>query len=175
MKRHILTSAFGVLITLATASVASAQGLTNFPMVGITRGQTLKINLAHWPGQPCSMVKLGFQNSNGVAVGPSETVTLAQGISKSLAYNPTVAWGERVELLPTVVAPANSKCVASVEVISAGETLVLVPGTVGFSPKPVFGMLGLTGRQTVRLNVVNFPPPNHAQERSVLRTTMASR
>jgi hypothetical protein len=158
MKRHILPFMLGVFIALATANVASAQGLTDFPMVGITHGQTIHINLSRCASCLCPPAKLGFQNSNGVAVGPSETVTLAAGQTRSLAFSPTIASGIREELLPTVVVPAGSDCVASVEVISSNETLVLVPGAPGFSLNPVFGALGLTTHQTARLNVVAYPP-----------------
>ena len=166
MKPHTLAFALLLLLALATASVAWAQGSpsgpTNFPMVGITTGQTLQVNLVHFPPDPCNTVKIGFQNSSGKAVGPTKTATPAAGHAVSLAYSPTIAAGKREELLPTVVAsPSGSTadgCVATVEVISSGATLVLVPGAVGYPPDPVFGMVGVTSLQTVRLNVVAFPP-----------------
>ncbi len=169
MKQHTLTSALGVLIALATANVTLAQvppGPTSFPMVGITGAQTLQLNLVAYPPDPCNTVKLGFQNRNGVAVGPSKTVTLQPGQSASLALNGSslVAADQRVELLPTVTgmdgAATGAACVASVEVINNAKsvTTVLAPGAVGFPPDPVFGMLGVTSLQTVRLNVVAFPP-----------------
>ena len=73
-------------------------------MVGITGAQTLQLNLVAYPPDPCSMVQLGFQNRNGVAVGPSETVTLQSGESMSMAVNGNslVAADQRVELHPTV-------------------------------------------------------------------------
>src|ERR1035438_10378609 len=166
MKQHRLTSALGVFIALATANVTLAQGPTNFPMVGITGAQTLQLNLVAYPPDPCSMVQLGFQNRNGVAVGPSETVTLQSGESMSLALNGNtlVPADQRVELLPTVSgmngAATGASCVASVEVINNanGVTTVLAPGADGFPPTPAFGMLGVTSLQTVRLNVVAYPP-----------------
>jgi hypothetical protein len=164
-------NAIKIFITLATAPVGLAQtfpGPTNFPMVGLSQGQTLQLNLVHHPPQPCGTVKLGFQNSNGVAEGPSETITLAPGHSVSLTYSPVIAFGKRLEVLPTVVAnpsviakpatPTLAGCVASVEVIRLGVTTVLVPGAVAFSPNPVFGMLGVTSLETVRVNVVAYPP-----------------
>jgi hypothetical protein len=166
MKQHKLTSALGVFIALATANVALAQGPTNFPMVGITGAQTLQLNLVAYPPDPCLTVNLGFQNRNGVAVGPSQTVSLQQGQSVSLALNGASLVGadQRVELLPTVTgfggAATGASCVASVEVIdnANGATRVLAPGAVGFPPIPAFGILGVTFFQTVRLNVVAFPP-----------------
>ena len=166
MKQHRLTSALGVFLALTTAKVALAQGPTNFPMVGITGAQTLQLNLVAFPPDPCATVNLGFQNRNGVAVGPSQTVTLQPGHSASLALNGSslVAADQRVELLPTVTgmdgAATGAACVASVEVIGNANsvTTVLASGAVAFPPVPVFGMLGVTSVQTVRLNVVAFPP-----------------
>jgi hypothetical protein len=69
-----------------------------------------------------------------------------------------------VELHPTVTgldgAATGAACVASVEVIenSNGVTTVLTPGAVGYPPSPIFGMLGVTSAETVRLNVVAYPP-----------------
>jgi hypothetical protein len=157
------------IIVLTTANVALAQvppGPTSFPMVGITGAQTLRLNLVAFPPDPCATVKLGFQNRNGVAVGPTKTVSLQPGQSTTLTMNggSLVAPDQRVELLPTVTgmdgAATGAACVASVEVVnnSNGVTAVLAPGAVGFPPVPVFGMLGVTSLQTVRLNVVAFPP-----------------
>lgn len=158
------TRRFAALIALAIANVALAQGLTNFPMVGIARGQSLVLNLVAFPPSPC-MAQLGFQNSSGSPVGPNETVTLAPGQSASLALNGnslTTTIGQRVEVLPTVAlsAAAANACVATAEVIDnlLGVTMVLVPGAVSFPPSPAFGMLGVTVLQTVRLNVVAYPP-----------------
>ena len=166
MKQHTLTSVLGVFMALATANVTLAQGPTSFPMVGITGAQTLQLNLVAFPPTPCSMVQLGFQNRNGIAVGPSETVTLQSGESVSLTLNGRshVAADQRVELHPTVSgmngAATGASCVASVEVINNanGVTTVLAPGAVGYPPNPAFGLLGVTSLQTVRLNVVAFPP-----------------
>lgn len=170
MKQHLLTSALGVLIALATANHTLAQvppGPTSFPMVGITGAQTLQLNLVAFPPNPCGPVNLGFQNRNGVAVGPRETTTTLQpGQSISLAVNGSflVAADQRVELLPTVTgmdgAATGASCVASVEVIdnADGVTTVLAPGAFAWPPEPDFGVLGVTSLQTVRLNVVAFPP-----------------
>jgi hypothetical protein len=170
MKQHALTSALGVIIALATTNNAQAQvppGPTSFPMVGITGAQTLQLNLVAYPPDPCSTVQLGFQNRNGVAVGPRETTSAlqpGQSVSLALNGNTLVAADQRVELLPTVTgldgAATGASCVASVEVVdnANGVTTVVAPGVVGFPPAPVFGMLGVASFQTVRLNVVAFPP-----------------
>ena len=170
MKQHLLTSALGVLLGLATANHTLAQvppGPTSFPMMGITGAQTLLLNLVAYPPNPCSPVQLGFQNRNGVAVGPNETTPAlqpGQAVALALNGNTLVAADQRVELLPTVTgldgAATGASCVASVEVIdnAGGVTMVLAPGAVGYPSTPIFGMLGVTSLQTVRLNVVAFPP-----------------
>jgi hypothetical protein len=166
MKQHSLTSALGLFIAFTTANVTLAQGPTSFPMVGITGAQTLRLNLVAFPPSPCLTVQLGFQNRNGVAVGPSQTVSLQQGQSVPVDLNGAslVAADQRVELLPTVIgfdgALTGAGCVASVEIIdnANGVTTVLAAGAVGLPSEPVFGMLGVTSAQTVRLNVVAFPP-----------------
>ena len=177
MREYALTSTFRIFTTLAfialtaanvtLAQVPPANGLTVFPMVGITGAQTLHLNLVAFPPNPCSSVTLGFQNHNGVAVGPRETTgTLEPGQSLSLDLNGSTLVGadQRVELLPTV-AGINGKatgpgCIASAEVIenANGATVVLAPGAVGYPPSPAFGLLGVTSFQTARLNVVAFPP-----------------
>lgn len=135
-------------------------------MVGIVRGQTLLLNLVAYPPTPCS-AQLGVQDSNGTVVGLSQNLQLLPGQSAFLAVNGnslTTAFGQRVELLPTVTGPDGTipapACVATAEVIDnfLGVTAVLAPGAVGYPPQPFFGMLGVTLFQTVRLNVVAFPP-----------------
>jgi hypothetical protein len=157
MKQQTLTSALGVLISLAIANATLAQvlpgsGPTNFPMVGITRGQTLLLNLVAFPPNPC-MAQLGIQDGNGNVIALSQNLTLAPGQSAVLAVNGnslTTAFGQRVELLPTVAGPDGAlpaaSCVASAEVIDnvLRVTMVLVPGAVGFPPNPAFGLLGVT-------------------------------
>ncbi len=165
MKRHTLLSALAVSIVLA--HVAAAQivppNATNFPPVGITRGQTLLLHVVAFPPDPCN-AQLGFLTSAGLSVGPSQQVQLPPGQSASVALNGNsllASFGHRMELLPTVaVAGGASSCIASVEVVDnlLGGTTVLVPGAVGFPPNPAFGLLGVTVLQTVRLNVVAFPP-----------------
>ncbi|MGA3100024.1 MAG: hypothetical protein ABSF25_26525 [Bryobacteraceae bacterium] len=165
MKRHTLISALAVFVVLTHAASAQNDPLasTNFPMVGITRGQTLVLNVVAFPPTPCD-AQLGFLNSTGLPVGPSQQVQLPPGQSASVALNGNsllATFGHRMELLPIVaVAGGGTSCVASVEVVDnlLGATAVLVPGAVGFPPNPAFGMLGLTVLQTVRLNVVAFPP-----------------
>ena len=107
---------------------------------------------------------MGFQDTNGNAVGTTKSVTLQAGQSASLAIKGSTLSSVKdhlIEVLPTIVLNGNeTSCVASVEVFtnSSGITNVLVPGAISYPPDPVFGQLGVTSVQTVRLNVVAFPP-----------------
>jgi|SRR5580700_996794 hypothetical protein len=151
------------LTQLAAAQVLPSNNTTNFGMIGITRGQTLQLNLVAIPTDPC-FAQLGFQNSAGSPVGPTLNVALQAGQSASLAVNGnslTNVPGQRVEVLPTVVVTAGtaSQCDASAEVFDniLEISSVVVPGTLGFAPVPEFAMFGLTELQTARLNVVAYP------------------
>ncbi len=143
---------------------------TNFAMIGITRGQTLQINVVAFPPDPC-FAQLGFQDSNSNPIGATSAVALQAGQSASLSINGNTlagSVGQRVEVLPTVVPTAvvsstatpPNQCVASAEIIDdvLGVTSVLIPGSTGWPPTPIFGTLGVTELETVRLNVVAFPP-----------------
>jgi hypothetical protein len=143
---------------------------TNFAMIGITRGQTLQINVVAYPPDPC-FAQLGFQDSNGNPIGATSAVALQAGQSASLSINGNTlagSVGQRVEVLPTVVptvvvsstATPPNQCVASAEIIDnvLGVTSVLIPGSTGWPPTPIFGALGVTALETVRLNVVAYPP-----------------
>jgi hypothetical protein len=152
-----------LLISPATAQV-EAENATNFAMIGLTRGQTLQINLVAIPPDPC-FAQLGFQNSSGNPVGTTTAVTLQPGESASLAINGnslTTQSGERAQVRPTVVPAAGiaNSCRATAEIFdnALGITSVFVPGAVSYPSNPSLGMLGVTGLETVRLNVVAFPP-----------------
>lgn len=165
----LTTTAVGVLMLASLGWAQSLPNSTNFPMIGVVRGQTLQVNVVAWPPDPC-FATLGFQDVNGNPLGSTLTVSLQAGQSASLAVNAntlTSVIGQRVEVLPTVVpiVPAGasvivSQCDASAEVFDnvLGGDSVLVPGEVGWPPNPIFGMLGVTELQTARLNVVAWPP-----------------
>jgi hypothetical protein len=162
--KHICAALLCCLLTPVATAQAGPGNTTNFAMIGITRGQTLEINLVAYPPDPC-FAQLGFQNSSGNPVGTTTAVTLQPGESASLAINGnslTSALGQRVQVLPTVVPAAGiaNGCQASAEIFDnvLGITSVLVPGSVGYPPVPALGMLGVTELETVRLNVVAFPP-----------------
>jgi hypothetical protein len=156
------------LLIFSLPSLGWAQSLpnntTNFPMIGIVRGQTLQINVSAYPPDPC-YAQIGFQDADGNAMGTSLNVTLQSGQSASLAVNAnTLISGpvQRIEVLPTVVPAVGivNQCDASAEVFDnlLGSSSLVVPGTLGYGPSPEFAMLGVTQLQTVRLNVVAFPP-----------------
>ena len=164
MKTRIALSLFAFTVASLGWAQTSPNNTTNFPMIGIVRGQTLQINIAAYPPDPC-FAQIGFQDANGTAVGTSMNVTLQTGQSASLSVNANTLvseLGQRIELLPTVVPTAGivSQCDASAEVFDnlLGSSSVIVPGTLGYAPSLEFAMLGVTELQTVRLNVVAFPP-----------------
>jgi hypothetical protein len=155
------------LLLLVLASPGWSQSLpntTNFPMIGVVRGQTLQVNVVAFPPDPC-FARLGFQDINGNPVGTTLSVSLQAGQSASLAVNAntlTGAIGQRLELLPTVVPAAGiaTQCDASAEVFDnlLGGSSIVVSGSPGYATSPEFGLLGVTELQTVRLNVVAYPP-----------------
>jgi hypothetical protein len=105
---RLLTQIAGALFVLTLANPGWAQSLpnyTNFPMMGLVRGQTLQVNLVAIPIDPC-FATIGFQNASGNPVGPTLNVALQAGQSASLALNGntlTNTPGQRVEVLPTIV------------------------------------------------------------------------
>lgn len=153
------------MVALAIPSWAqSLPNYTNFPMMGLVRGRTLQINVNAYPLDPC-FATLGFQDVNGNALGTTLNVALQEGQSASLTLNGnslTSVAGPRVQVQPTVTVAAGvpSQCNASAEIYDnlLGISSVVVPGAAGYPPDPVFGMIGVTELQTVRLNVVAFPP-----------------
>jgi len=172
MKTHTPTIALAVFVALTFAQGTLAQDISpsygpiNFGMLGITRRQTLNLNVVAVPPSPC-VARLGFQDSSGKPVGSTLAVTLDAGQSASLALKADSLASEfidRVELLPTVAAAwlteSPNYCAATAEVIDndSGATVALVIGASSWPAQPFFGMAGVTLLQTVRLNVVAFPP-----------------
>lgn len=157
-------TAAGVLLFSAMSAAQSLPNYTNFPVIGLVRGQTLQINIVAYPPDPC-FATLGFQDINGNPVGTSTTVELQAGQSASLKLNGnslTNVPGQRVEVQPAVAVAVGvvSQCSASAEIYDnvLGLSSVALPGAAGWLPNPVFGMIGVTELQTVRLNVVAYPP-----------------
>jgi hypothetical protein len=169
--RNQLPNLFGAslcaAIMTALAIPSCAQSLpnnTNFPMIGVVRGQTLQLNIVAFPPDPC-IATLGFQDVNGNPLGTTLNVALQAGESAILALNGntlTGVAGKRVQVQPTVavVAGVTSQCNASAEVFDnlLGIDAVAVPGVSAYPPDPVFGLIGVSELQTVRVNVVAYPP-----------------
>ncbi len=149
------------------AQAAAAQvfpGATYFPMIGISAGQTLQINITAYPPDPC-IAQVGFLNSNGTLVGQVSNVTLQPGESASLtiAGNALVnTMGQRVELMPQVIQNPNSPsvCQAMAEVFNdlLGATTAIAIGAAAYPSNPAFGVSHVTVFQTARLNIAAFPP-----------------
>jgi hypothetical protein len=157
-----------ILAGAGLMQVAAAQpppsSATYFPMIGLTRGQTLQINVVAFPPDPC-LAQMGFVSSAGNAVGPVSSVTLQPGQSASLSIaggELATSFGQRVELMPQVLVNPNSPpgCQATAEVVDdlLGVTTVLAAGSSGYPANPVFGLAHLTVFQAARLNVAAYPP-----------------
>ena len=170
MKRHKLATELGLLLMLAEAGALKAQqDATGFPVIGITRGQTLQLNLTAYPNGPCSAL-FTFRDSNGNLIVPLQQASLSAGQSVSISLNGSAiakAAGQRVEVLPQVAVanlsfPPTCSASASAEVFDnfLGTTSVVVPGVFGYPPAPVFGTVGITVFETVRLNVAAQPFAN---------------
>jgi hypothetical protein len=118
------------------------------------------------PGVPVE-ANLGFVDLNGNAVGPSLQVALNPGQTQSLEWAaPVQQLGQRVEVRPVVTQtstdPSSPSLQASVEVFDLltgfGTVLAPAPAAQSISGVPGFFPQGLAGGQTMRLNVVAFPP-----------------
>ena len=100
---------------------------TNFAMIGITRGQTLQINVVAYPPDPC-IGQLSFVNTAGIQVGNAIPVQLAPGQAVSLdlpGSTVVTKLGQREEVRP-VVTSSSGVCVASTEVYASGLGITVV-------------------------------------------------
>jgi hypothetical protein len=141
------------------------------PPVGWVFGQGVRLTVVAGPavvppGVPVE-ANLGFVDLNGDAVGPSLQVALNPGQTQSLEWAaPVQQLGQRVEVRPVVTQtstdPSSPLLQASVEVFDLltgfGTVLAPAPATQSVSGVPGFFPQGLAGGQTMRLNVVAFPP-----------------
>jgi hypothetical protein len=141
------------------------------PPVGAALGQGVRLTVVAGPaivppGAPVEAT-IGFVDLNGNAVGPSAQVTLNPGQTQSLEWDPPVhQLGQRVEERPVVTQtsanPASPLLEASVEVFDVltgfGTVLAPAPAVQSVSGVPGFFPQGLAGGQTMRLNVVAYPP-----------------
>jgi hypothetical protein len=141
------------------------------PPVGWVFGQGVRLTVVAGPavvppGVPVE-ANLGFVDLNGNAVGPSLQVALNPGQTQSLEWAaPVQQLGQRVEVRPVVTQtstdPSSPSLQASVEVFDLltgfGTVLAPAPAAQSISGVPGFFPQGLAGGQTMRLNVVAFPP-----------------
>jgi hypothetical protein len=141
------------------------------PPVGWVFGQGVRLTVVAGPavvppGVPVE-ANLGFVDLNGDAVGPSLQVALNPGQTQSLEWAaPVQQLGQRVEVRPVVTQtstdPSSPSLQASVEVFDLltgfGTVLAPAPAAQSISGVPGFFPQGLAGGQTMRLNVVAFPP-----------------
>ena len=124
---------FETALTPVLQPGASAPDLAPQVLAG---GQTMRITVAATPLALCNAM-LGFTNQNGVALGPSEPVSLTPGTATSLDLSAStvgLSLGKRIEVQPTVTptaaptatgAPANSVCQVTVELFESatGRTM----------------------------------------------------
>jgi hypothetical protein len=174
MKSQITASVLALSAAVSLAQpppidLAPPSGATNFAVVGITRNQTLRLNVVA-SGGTC-VAQLGFQDSNGNPIGPTLDVDLATGQSASLSVNGNSvgegAEAGRVSIAEFVISIQDTAspqlfqaCLATSEVVEKllDNTTVLIPAVPSWPANPVFGTLGVTIFQTARLNVVAYPP-----------------
>jgi hypothetical protein len=152
-----------------------------FPMVGVTRNQTVRLNVVEGPVPvpgpgPC----LAQLNIYDAADNLVASRSVSPPGSVSFDYDPRVAGvangqpGEREELRPEVIlmptSPSSAACQgqATAEVYGDVEksTSIITPGLIppGANQLPAvqIGPVGLGLLQTVRLNVVAYPPDSCA-------------
>lgn len=137
-----------------------------FPMVGIANGETLELNAVS--SDPSCQVLLTIYDSNGTPVMVG-TGTAGIGSGK-VRHSPFQARQElRAKVILTPPAGSTLSCVGHASVEVYGDVLeptsVIVPG---LQPPPIpdqinpgpsqFGPVSFGYLQTVRLNVVAYPP-----------------
>lgn len=115
-----------------------------------------------------------FRDSNGNLIVPRQQASLSAGQSVSVAVNGDAiakTAGQRVEVLPQLPIanlsfPPTCSASATAEVFDnfLGTTSVVVPGVLGYPPAPIFGTVGVTVFETVRLNMVLSPLPTRASQ-----------
>jgi len=145
---------------------------TNLP-IGVNPSQVLRLTVIEgpvWvgPGVPVQ-VQLGFENSEGALVGPSQVVTLNPGHAVSLDVDAsTLISSGRIELQPVVTAVAGAPFPAgiinsSVEVYTTthGFGSLFYPGiaaATGIAGPPTFQPQGVGLGQSIQINA--WAPPD---------------
>jgi hypothetical protein len=178
MTQKILTTLTGLLALLGSAFVAPAWAQSApgsqiaFPMIGVGVDQIFQLNVVV---DGC-LATLAIVDSAGILVEPPTTIgsmTTGAG-SGRIMFNPfPVEHGfarSRAELRavvslpPATTQPCRAQATAEVINEDSRNTTLIVPALVPPGPSTVppgptqFGPIGLGFRQTVRLNVMAFPP-----------------
>src|SRR5580704_4610620 len=83
---RLALTADAAFLSLAMSEAQVLPNYTNFPMIGLVRGQTLQINIVAYPPVPCFAL-LGFRDVNGNPLGATTSVELQAGQSASLTLN----------------------------------------------------------------------------------------
>ena len=100
-------------------------GPPTFLPQGVAHGQSIQINALAPPDSPCAAT-LSFTDSNGNAVGPSQSIDLSPSTMTSLVFNPnSLTQSGRQEFTPQIAitnpagnSPIASACLSSAEVLS---------------------------------------------------------
>jgi hypothetical protein len=173
----------------AYATPHEEAGVAHLPLttVGVTPGQTLRINIVNSP-DPNSLeaptsttVEMCFHDSNGDLildrsrrpVQKTATIDPHHGDSLELNGNLVASPGSRVVIIPCVRILSINRGTLAVPTVELYNnllktTLVLTPGTArGFDPQPdppfapevAFGLVGITPGVTARLYVNNAENP----------------
>jgi hypothetical protein len=180
-KANILTTLTGLLAFngfLGSAFVAPAWAQSTpgsqiaFPMIGVGVDQIFQLNVIV---NGC-LATLTIVDSAGIPVEPPTTIgsmSTGAGAGK-IMFNPFPiehGFGRSraelraiVSLPPATTQPCRAQATAEVFNADSRNTTLILPGLVPPGPSQVppgpikFGPIGLGFRQTVRLNVVAFPP-----------------
>jgi hypothetical protein len=143
-----------------------------YPPVGLDPTQTLRITVIEGPvsvppGVPVE-AQLGFQNSAGVMVGPTQMVSLNPGQSASLDLNAsTLISSGRIELQPVVTAVAGTplgSLSGSAEVYTTSDGVgsvfypgIPVPPASSITGPPSFVPQGAVRGQSMQINALAPP------------------
>jgi hypothetical protein len=169
----ILKLAAVVLLPLLAVADVSV-----FSTVGITTGETVRVDVVNF-GDPSTLAppcngQLGFVNAAGtmlkssnVSIPAGRAAFLTLTFSEASAATSAADTHTRFNVRPLVTLPPPCRSVANVEVFDAflGRTHVYAGSIVPPDPTeppgpPVFGIVGLTVWDTLRLNVTNITGSN---------------
>jgi len=178
----------GILYAVGGAPLIAQDGSAQtdpakaYSTIGITPGETLRINVVNLPGLgsvppgPCN-VQIGFVNSDGItvkstlaAIAPGQAAFLALTFGEGSSFATGADSRTRLNLRPvlTTFPPDPCRSISSAEVFDAllGRTHVYAvpteappdPATPG--GPPIFGIVGLTALDVMRFHVTNISGSN---------------